>query len=244
MTAWFDPLIRCVYPPVCAICRAPCRPVSGYPAICRVCLAKMPLIRPPDDIRSWPEIANPDVLPGDQIFASMIYDEPIRSALIRLKFFDEKDIAELVAALMVRLAQKSRIRAKAVMAVPLHPLRLRERGYNQSGLIAAALARRLSLPDGSDMLIRTRATPQQSLLDDRRFRQNNVAGAFAFYPEKRRLSDMGLNPGDTIWLVDDILTTGATLTESARPLWQAGLHVQGLVAALAAPPRPPVLNRT
>ncbi|MDD3866875.1 MAG: ComF family protein [Clostridia bacterium] len=235
MKRWLNQLIRCVYPPVCAICRRPCQPANGWPAICRLCLAKMPLLGISEERRPWPEMADADRHPDDLIFACMAYEEPIRSALIRLKFFDETDIAELVAELLYRLIRRTRAKGHAVMAVPLHPARLRERGYNQSSLIAAALARKLELPDRSELLVRIRATPQQSLLTDRRFRQENVRGAFAFHNESPSGAKPLIRPGSTVWLVDDIMTTGATLTESARPLWRAGLHVYGLAAALVSP---------
>lgn len=112
----------------------------------------------------------------------------------------------------------------AVIAVPLHSRRLAERGYNQAGLIAAAVARQLALPDWSDWLKRSRPTERQSEQNIRAARFANLAGAFAWDgpPDLRSAH---------VLLVDDVLTTGATLGAAAEPLFRAGAHVTGLVVA-------------
>ena len=102
----------------------------------------------------------------------------------------------------------------AVVPVPLHAGRQRDRGYNQAALLAGLLARRLDRPCLADALARVRATPTQTRLhaDERRL---NVRGAFAARaPEWVR--------GRTVLLVDDVMTTGATLSEAAATLRRAG----------------------
>jgi predicted amidophosphoribosyltransferase len=112
--------------------------------------------------------------------------------------------------------------------VPLHPLRLRERGYNQAERIALPLAKRLRLPMMPLLLVRTRSRPEQLLLS-RAERWSSVKGAYAATPgaraEKLRLL-----------LVDDVFTTGATLDACARALFAAGAaSVYALTVARAIP---------
>jgi predicted amidophosphoribosyltransferase len=116
----------------------------------------------------------------------------------------------------------------ASIPIPLASKRLRQRGYNQSEVLARALARTWRTPVLPDLLIRTRETPTQTALTPGT-RLANVAGAFAL-----RIDDCGLrigslpiksairNPQFTMVLVDDVFTTGATLAEAARALEKAG----------------------
>ncbi len=112
----------------------------------------------------------------------------------------------------------------SLIPVPLHPGRMRERGYNQSGQIARGLGEELHLEVLSDCLVRTRYTQSQTHLN-RQERHDNVYRAFAL---ARKV------PGhrSTVLLVDDLVTTGATINECARILKQAGVtRVVGIAVA-------------
>jgi ComF family protein len=99
-----------------------------------------------------------------------------------------------------------------LVAMPLHPARLRQRGFNQSHEIAKALSRRLGIPLAAEACLRTRdTTPQASLPWKERTR--NIRGAFACH---------GNVSGKRIAVVDDVMTTGASLDELARTLRRAG----------------------
>jgi len=102
--------------------------------------------------------------------------------------------------------------AAALIPIPLAPKRLRTRGYNQSDVLARALARKWRIPVLPDLLLRTRETPTQTALTPGT-RLANVAGAF---------SAMKPGAGKMVVLVDDVFTTGATLAEAARALEDAG----------------------
>ena len=104
-------------------------------------------------------------------------------------------------------------RADAVLPIPLHPRRKRERGYDQAHILARALARRIDRPLRSNLLSRDRYTERQTRLTPRQ-RQKNVRGAFSVR-DGADLEDMHL------LLVDDVLTTGATAGECARQLKKA-----------------------
>ncbi len=99
----------------------------------------------------------------------------------------------------------------AILPVPLHPKRLRERGYNQALELARILERRLAIPVSNRCCQRTRATRTQTDLNER-LRLSNIRGAFeATSPVPRRIA-----------ILDDVVTTGATVSELARVLKQAG----------------------
>ncbi len=113
-----------------------------------------------------------------------------------------------------------------IVPIPLHPRKLRRRGFNQSLLLARTL-RTDEIPIIENILIRTRATPSQTALKEREERVNNVLGSFAVTnPEPVR--------GKNILLVDDVITSGATMREAARILKKAGAKkIIGLTAARA-----------
>lgn len=116
-----------------------------------------------------------------------------------------------------------------VVPVPLHPARLRQRGYNQALELARPLARTLGLPLRHQLLRRIRKTPPQTTLT-RRARLRGIRGAFAADSDVSGLS---------ILLVDDVITTGATVAEAGRTLLRAGAaSVAVLAVARAVPPRP------
>ncbi len=139
----------------------------------------------------------------------------LRVAIIAFKYDDEADRAGHLAALLAERVENLAPRA-VLVPVPLHPKRERQRGYNQAALVADGVAAELGW-QRLDPLRRTRATGQQAKLDAAT-RQTNVAGAFALEP--------GFDPawlaGKTVVLIDDVLTTGATLGACAGVLAAAG----------------------
>jgi ComF family protein len=113
-----------------------------------------------------------------------------------------------------------------VVPVPLHPARLAERGFNQSALIAQCIARRLRAPLAALALARTRDTPRQTTLD-RQGRVRNMAGAFVVQQVSRIAHQ-------TVLLVDDVRTTGATLAACGEALRSAGAsRIQAVAVAQA-----------
>lgn len=139
----------------------------------------------------------------------------LRGAIVALKYDDEADRAAHLAALMAERIADLAPRALLV-PVPLHPSRERQRGYNQSALIADGVAAALGW-ERIDPLRRSRATGQQAKLGAAA-RQSNVAGAFVLATE----FDPVRLAGETVVLVDDVLTTGATVGECAGVLASIG----------------------
>ena len=137
------------------------------------------------------------------------YGGPVKELILRLKFHRLRAATECAADLVMRTAG-SWPRIDVITSVPVAAARYRERGYNQSELIARLVARRLGIPYSS---LLGRATSTHQIGQDRRSRLEQVSGAFF---ATKRLS------GQYVLVVDDVVTTGATLSECASVLQASG----------------------
>lgn len=173
--------------------------------------------------------------PFDAAFAPFEYAHPLDLLLTRLKFGNSLAAGRVVAELWIA-ALRDALRSGGIAAlpdvvlpVPLHVDRLRERGYNQALELARPLAQALQLRLVTDLLQRERATSAQTDLDAAA-RRRSLRDAFALFHAK----DRALPPH--VALVDDVMTTGATLRECARVLKRAGV-ARVVVWAVARAPR-------
>lgn len=151
--------------------------------------------------------------PLEGVWSAYAFDGALRQGIHQLKYRGARHLAEPLGALLLDSWQLGVPAADVVVPVPLHPSRERERGYNQSALLAAELAREIGLPVDSRTLRRTRPTPPQTRLSAAERRQN-VVGAFVAAP--------GALAGRRALLVDDVCTTGSTLAACAAALRSAG----------------------
>ena len=236
-STWLKSGLNIFYPPVCAICRQICQTsqiayTNGCGNICRLCLASLPLRIGAAQHLAWPLLPGDSDHPPAEVLCAGYYRNTLRQALLHVKFADAPDIAAALSGLIVRLVVVAGARYDAVMAVPLHKDRLRERGYNQAGLLTTQVSQALKIPDMSERILRVRATGRQSAQQNREERMANLDGAFRL---SGQLACKPLAAGRLhtihVLLLDDILTTGATLTAAAAVLWQAGFLVTGLVVA-------------
>ena len=146
--------------------------------------------------------------------SAVAYEGPIEHAIHRFKYEGWRPLAQPLARLLCERVAIEGIAAARVIAVPLHPKRKRERGFNQAELLATEVRRRFGVVDDvAGELARTRPTPPQ-VGKDRRTRFDNVRDAFAWEGSRLR--------GEAVLLIDDVATTGATLDACARTLREAG----------------------
>lgn len=155
--------------------------------------------------------------------AAGMYAPPLSLAIMRMKFEHRPDLAARLAVLFEDRIARS-IANSDLVPVPLHRARLLERGFNQSALLARALARRSDARFAPELLVRTRETAQQSRLAASE-RRENVARAFT------ATRPLGARP---VTLIDDVITTGSTLSACADALRSAGARSIQVVVLAAA----------
>jgi len=151
----------------------------------------------------------------DTARSAVAHEGIIRTRIHQFKFEAQIEwIPPLVELLEIACAGSGLPLPDLVLPVPLHPQRLKERGFNQSGLLAGELARKLRVPVSFNVIVRKNRTEPQTRLN-RKERLKNVKGAF-------ELSGAQAMRGRRILLVDDVFTTGTTLSECARTLKKNG----------------------
>lgn len=211
-------LLDLALPPACAGCGA-----EGEP-LCRTCRPALDvrLLLPPGTPLGLPD-GPPDPLVRLEWCAP--FAGVVRQALHALKYAGERRLAQPLGEAVAARWARSGGGGDLLVPVPVHASRRRERGYDQAELLAAAAAQRLRVPM-LPAVERIRATTAQYRLD-RRHRATNVATAFAVRPgDERRVC------GREVVLVDDVVTTGATLAATANALLAAGaLSVAAITVA-------------
>jgi ComF family protein len=200
-------LLHALAPASCHWCRAQ----GAVLGICAPCSASLP----------WNDFAC-----RDRTWAAFRYAPPIDQAIRELKFHGRLAPAHLLGGLMARrLARRAEPLPELLIPVPLSVGRLRRRGYNQALELGRGLARTLALPLAPSAARRTRETAEQTRLDAAA-RRLNVRDAFAV--------DAAAVRGRHVVLLDDVVTTGATLAELARAVRAAGAsRIEAWAAARA-----------
>ncbi len=208
-------LLDLLLPPRCGGCRK----VGSW--LCECCKTKIRRLEEPLCRRCGVELPSARRECGcrarlkslTRLRSAVAYEGPVEPAVHRFKYEGWRRLAGPLASLIAERLAVEGVAARWVVAVPLHPARLGQRGFNQAELLASELRRSLVLTSPPGELVRTRPTPPQ-VGRDRKRRFENVAGAFAW--RGCRLE------GESILLIDDVATTGATLDACASALRTAG----------------------
>ncbi|MBL8101326.1 MAG: ComF family protein [Anaerolineales bacterium] len=187
---------------LCEICGLP----QDKPGVCPTCFAEKPHFRA---LRAW-----------------AVFSDPVRPALHRLKYRRDVSMGDAFAAQMVPFVKALNWQIDLVIPIPLGRQRLKERGYNQVGMIAKPLALALGMRYAPNGLMRRKETRSQVGLT-RNERKANVRNAFQ--------AGTGVN-GKSVLIMDDVSTTGSTLSAGAEALYSAGARdVYALTVARALP---------
>lgn len=204
-------------PPFCPCCGEPVAVVdtdiatfisSGEGMVCADCLQNPPAF--------------------DAARGALIYNEASRKLVLAFKNGDQQHLRRIFAPLILRAAPELLTPGALLVPVPLHWLRLLARRFNQSGLLAASLSQLTGLAYAPDILVRTRHTTPQGQ-KKKAERGSNVRAAFKVNPKwQARIA------GQVVVLVDDVMTTGATLNECALVLKAAGAAQVRCVAVARA----------
>lgn len=203
-------LVNLIYPQHCFVCDCKIDELKPSP-ICAACGDKIK-----GNSKRTQFFTNDDDFAFDKAFYATDYEDVAKRCICLFKYEGRARLAQPLGMLMSDFAVEN-IDAGSVdlvVPVPLHPVKLRERGFNQSELLAERIARRLNKKIERNRIIRTKYTLPQTRLNKQE-RLKNVRGAFSVKDNK----DF---KGASVLLVDDVFTTGATLHECAKALKKAG----------------------
>jgi ComF family protein len=223
------------YPPLCIGCRAM---VAEPGSLCATCWQEVEFLDGPaclccglpfdldpgPDTRCAACIAEPPAF--DRARAVMRYDEGSRGPILALKHADRLDLIPGFARWLDRAGRALLDESEVIVPVPLHASRLWTRRYNQSAELARVLGRLSGKAVETLALVRVRATPSQGEMPSAKARRRNMRGAFRVPPGRQ-----GRIEEKAVLLIDDVLTTGATVEACARALKRAGaakVHVLAL----------------
>jgi len=215
-----------LFPPRCVGCG------KGGSLLCRKCRAALIYLQPPLCRRCSLPISEGTICRKcrledwelDGVYSIFEYGGVIRQAIINLKYHNIKTLAVPLSRFLKEYLSEHRLSFDIIIPVPIHKRRLRERGYNQTALLARRLSRMSRIPLMEGALVRTRHTPSQAKSESVEQRKENIRNAFECVSWSVS--------GKHILLIDDVCTSGATLNSCAASLKSAGAaSVWGLTLA-------------
>ena len=230
LSASYDAALSLLYPERCAVCLSESVDARGELPACASCWARTRVFQS-DDVLCWkcgapsqgraPEGKSCEIrcrrCEGEYFTAARacgIYEGALRASVLRLK--KEPHVSSRLAGLLCETARSEPLAtATRIIPVPLHPEREFERGFNQAALLGRSLAAQLKLTFDENSLVRRTHTKRHRAGMDVRARRETVEGAF-------EVTRPRLVSGESVLLVDDVFTTGATASACARALLEGG----------------------
>ena len=238
--ALFNGLIDLIYPPHCFTCQNYIPPDSTNKELCLECIKKIKFNIPPFCLKCSRHLEQPVKHPVcqscrkikphfDFAWCACLYSNELKQLIHQFKYSQKTQLKHLFISLMVNFIQTYSLDIQQfdlIMPISLHTTRLRERGFNQSEILARGIAFQFDLNFCNNNLIRFRHTkPQASLRQKERW--TNIQGAF-------RIKHPGAVKGKNILIIDDLLTTGSTASEAACILKSAGVARVGILTLAVA----------
>jgi len=222
----FNGLKDLVYPPICTVCRERITSAQPYQGLCLPCSQRIGLTIPPFCLKCFRPLTADNVaycrncteqtLHFDFAYCACPFSPFLRQLLLQFKFHQKTYLRHVFAERIIEFIRQYNLdigQFDLFVPMPLSNVRLRERGYNQSYLIADILARHFHKPCPQNVLVKARHTASQSSLAKKE-RFTNVEGAF-------RINSSAKIINTNILIIDDLMTTGATASAAAFALKSA-----------------------
>jgi competence protein ComFC len=221
-----------LYPKTCQACDKPIPVAAVDGVVCLSCWAQIRMNRPPFCHACGRQLTRKDVSKNicsrcvhtpvsfDRAFSACVYDGTIKTLIHSFKYKDKQFLGTPLSKLLIEFIRSFDLPISVVdclIPVPLHSAKLREREYNQSQILCEQVGAAFKKPVLADNLFRYRATDTQASLEPHQ-RFLNVRGSFA-------VTEKSAVKGKNVLLIDDVLTTGATASEAARALKDAGANI-------------------
>ena len=214
------PCLLSILPPACILCDAVCESDVN---LCQTCIADLPYLRQACKICGQPlnqyHLICGECLENPPVYSCLItpfyYQFPVDFIITAIKFHNKLAYTKPLGLLLAQtIQQRVANLPEIIIPIPLHPKRLKERGYNQALEIARPISRQLGIPIDYQSCIRLKATPPQTGLKTKQ-RQQNIKNAFHI---QRDFS------AKHVALLDDVVTTGSTVMELAKLLKAYGIE--------------------
>ena len=236
-----DGIYNLIYPPKCLVCKKPLETQIPTKLLCLKCLDSIKFNIPPFCPKCSRHLGKNPQMPRcknctkillhfDFAWCSCLYVEPLRKLIQNFKYNQKTLLRRQFTQFMISFIETYNLditQFDIIVPIPLHPTRLRERGYNQSLLLAHEISEHFNINLNINTLIRTRNTKNQTLLSKKE-RWTNIAEAFTIKNPKNIYNK-------SVLLIDDLLTTGATSSEAAKELKNVGAKTVGVFALAITP---------
>ena len=240
INSFLEGILSLIYPSNCLICKEHIITHSPTDVLCLQCLSKIKNNIPPFCVKCSRHLSTvsksnkcnscKEMSPYfDFAWSSCLYIDPLKNLLQRFKYHQKTLLRQTFCQLMITFIEKYQLdihQFDIIVPIPLFSSKLRERGFNQSVLLANEIGKHFNIPVNNDIIVRTANTKSQTILNKKE-RWTNIKGAFRIKPS--------INISNkSILIIDDLITTGATSSEAARVLKENRANTIGILTLATA----------